>query len=67
MAEYVEPVPEWRQMTIRSADGTTVTEWREVIVYPADDPNAEVRDPDTGEVIFPAIKGPLRLIEGGAS
>lgn len=29
------------------------------------DPRAEVRDSETGEVIFPAVKGPLTLIEGG--
>lgn len=34
------------------------------IVYIPEDPNAEVRDPDTGEVIFPATKRPLRAITG---
>lgn len=28
-------------------------------------PFAEVRDSETGEVIFPARRGPFRLIEGG--
>lgn len=28
-------------------------------------PRAEVRDSETGEVIFPAVKGPLQVIEGG--
>lgn len=37
------------------------------IISLVEDPRAEVRDPDTGEVIFPAIKGPLRVIEGGKS
>ena len=36
-----------------------------VVVMHPEDPYAEVRDPDTGEVIFPATKRPLRLIEGG--
>lgn len=35
------------------------------INYHSEDPYAEVRDPDTGEVIFPATKRPLRLIQGG--
>ena len=30
-------------------------------------PRAEVRDSETGEVIFPAVKGPLHVIEGGKS
>ncbi|MDB5445679.1 MAG: hypothetical protein JWQ97_996 [Phenylobacterium sp.] len=38
---------------------------REVIIHHPEDPRAEVREPDTGEVIFPAVKGPLRVIEGG--
>lgn len=42
-------------------DGTR----HEAIIYRVADPNAEVRDPETGEVIFPATKGPLKLIEGG--
>lgn len=33
------------------------------VVSIAEDPNAEVRDPDTGEMIFPANKTKLRLIE----
>lgn len=38
------------------------------IIYRSDrDPNAEVRDPDSGEVIFPATKAPFKLIEGGKS
>jgi hypothetical protein len=36
----------------------------EAIVSLVEDPRAEVRDPDTGEVIFPATKGPLRLVGG---
>lgn len=36
------------------------------IIYRVADPNAEVRDPDTGEVIFPARKAPFKLIQGGA-
>lgn len=36
----------------------------ETVVAISDDPRAEVRDPDTGEVIFPAVKGPLQLIQG---
>lgn len=36
------------------------------IVYHSDrHPRAEVRDSETGEVIFPAVRGPLRVIEGG--
>lgn len=35
------------------------------IIYRAADPRAEVRDPDTGEVIFPAVKGPLKVVQGG--
>jgi hypothetical protein len=39
-----------------------------VIVYHTDlHPRAEVRDSDTGEVIFPAVKGPLGVIEGAAA
>lgn len=34
-----------------------------VMDYP-EDPNAEIRDGETGEVIFPARKAPFRLIEG---
>jgi hypothetical protein len=37
----------------------------EVIESIVDDPRAEVRDSETGEVIFPAVKGPLRVIHGG--
>lgn len=37
------------------------------IIYRVEDPRAEVRDPDTGEVIFPAVKGPLKVIAGGLS
>lgn len=37
----------------------------DAIVYRVADPRAEVLDPDTGEVIFPAVKGPLKVIEGG--
>lgn len=37
----------------------------EAIISLVEDPRAEVRDPDTGEVIFPAVKGPLRVISGG--
>lgn len=38
-----------------------------------DDPNAEIRDSETGEVLFPARKAPLRVVasnpvnEGGGS
>lgn len=35
------------------------------VIYRVADPNAEVRDPDTGEVIFPARKAPFRLLQGG--
>lgn len=36
------------------------------IIYRSDhDPYAEVRDDESGEVIFPATKRPLRLIVGG--
>lgn len=34
-------------------------------IYHSKDPRREVRDSETGEVIFPAVKGPLRVIEGG--
>lgn len=30
-------------------------------------PRAEVRDSESGEVLFPAVKGPLTLIDGGPS
>lgn len=41
---------------------------RPAIIYRSDaDPRAEVRDSETGEVIFPAVKGPLKMIEGGKS
>lgn len=36
-----------------------------VIMGHCEDPRAEVRDSETGEVIFPAIKGPLRIVKGG--
>lgn len=39
----------------------------EAVVTIPDDPNAEVRDPDTGEVIFPAVKRPFKLIQGGVT
>lgn len=37
-------------------------DWVECTIYTGRDPRAEVRDPDTGEVIFPAVKGPLRVV-----
>jgi hypothetical protein len=37
------------------------------VIYLVEDPRAEVRDSETGEVIFRATKGPLRVIEGGDS
>jgi len=37
---------------------------RPCIMDHPDDPNAEVRDPDTGEVLFPARKAPFHVIEG---
>lgn len=40
----------------------TMTNGQPCIMHWPDDPNAEVRDPDTGEVIFPAVKTPLRLV-----
>ena len=40
----------------------TMANGRPCIMHWPDDPNAEVRDPDTGEVIFPAVKTPLRLV-----
>jgi hypothetical protein len=39
-------------------DGNTVP----AIIYIPEDANAEVRDPDTGEVIFPARTTKLRLV-----
>lgn len=38
---------------------------RTAIVSLVEDPRAEVRDSETGEMIFPAVKGPLTVIEGG--
>lgn len=36
------------------------------IIYRSDrDPRAELRDSETGEVIFRAKKGPLKLVAGG--
>ena len=40
----------------------TMANGRPCIMHWPDDPNAEVRDPDTGEVIFPAVRTPLRLV-----
>lgn len=37
----------------------------EAIISLVEDPRAEVRDPETGEVLFPAVKGPLKVILGG--
>jgi hypothetical protein len=34
-----------------------------IMDYP-EDPNAEIRDSETGEVIFPARKAPFRVIDG---
>jgi hypothetical protein len=49
---------------IYPAEGPAV----EAVVYHSDaHPRAEVRDSETGEVIFPAVKGPLRVVEGGAA
>lgn len=37
----------------------------DAILHHVADPNAEVRDSETGELIFPARKAPFRLIDGG--
>lgn len=37
----------------------------QVTFYYAKAPDAEVRDDETGEVIFPATKAPFKMIEGG--
>lgn len=48
--------------TVTSSIGTSA----DAIIYRSDrDPNAELRDPESGEVIFRAKKAPFRLIEGG--
>lgn len=47
--------------TVWTPNGTSAP----AIIYRVEDPRAEVRDPDSGEVIFPAVKGPLKLIQGG--
>lgn len=36
----------------------------DTIFHEPEDPYAEVRDPDSGEVIFPAVKRPFKLIQG---
>jgi hypothetical protein len=42
--------------------------WHKLILHDdGSDPRAEVRDSETGEVIFPAVKGPLKLIRGDKS
>lgn len=46
---------------VTAPSGIAVT----AVIYRVADPNAEVRDPDTGEVIFPARKAPFRLLQGG--
>lgn len=43
---------------------TTMPDGRPCIMHHPADPNAEVRDSETGEVIFPAVKAPLHVIEG---
>lgn len=45
---------------------TTMPDGRPCIMHHRDDPNAEIRDPDTGEVLFPAVKAPFRVIENEA-
>ena len=53
---------EWARVNT-SVDGQPNNlEGRWVIMHHAEDPNAEVRDPDTGEVIFPARHVPLRVV-----
>lgn len=44
----------------------TMPDGRPCIMHHRDDPNAEIRDPDTGEVLFPAVKAPFRVIENEA-
>ena len=54
-------------MTEREEPTIVNIDWDKAIIHESGrHPRAEVRDPDTGEVIFPAVKGPLQLIEGGA-
>lgn len=52
--------------TVRdSKTGEETTVMRVVHIHHSDrHPRAEVRDSETGEVIFPAIKGPLVVVGG---
>lgn len=45
---------------VRAPNGDLV---EAIVAIDQDHPRAEVRDRESGEVIFPAIKGPLALVE----
>ena len=45
---------------------TSMPDGRPCVMHHRDDPNAEIRDPDTGEVLFPAVKAPFRVIKNEA-
>ena len=54
-------LPEWEGLWMTAPDGSR----HKLILHDnGSDPRAEVRDSETGEVIFPAVKGPLKLILG---
>ncbi len=60
--ECSDPVPHDHGV-VRSPAGNSAP----AIIYRdmRENTRAEVRDSETGEVIFPAVKGPLKLIAGG--
>jgi hypothetical protein len=54
----------WKGLWMQAPNGS----WHKLILHDdGSDPRAEVRDSETGEVIFPAVKGPLKLIRGDKS